>query len=110
MKTLKEKVIYCLTKYEEARNCDIKLTNAVWYEFFQGLLFVNEYKQISVELNNIYKLPREDNIRRIRAVIQNEENRLLPTKPEVIKKRNIKQKEVLEFVRDEKAGRTTPSY
>ena len=43
----------------------------------------------SVMLKELFELPREDNIKRIRAKIQNDEKRLLPTKWEVARKRGI---------------------
>lgn len=42
-----------------------------------------------VQLKDIFDLPREDNIKRIRAKIQNEEHRYLPTTPEIRKQRQI---------------------
>lgn len=42
-----------------------------------------------VELGSIINLPREDNIKRIRAKIQNEEHKYLPTTLEVARQRKI---------------------
>ena len=43
--------------------------------------------------------PAPETIKHIRARIQNSEKRLLPTRPDVIAKRNIHQKELREFYR-----------
>ena len=46
-------------------------------------------KNPKVGLVEIMKLPREDNVKRIRAIIQNEEGRFLPTTQQVAKRRDI---------------------
>lgn len=46
-----------------------------------------------VKLTDVLFLPREDNIKRIRAKIQNEEHRYLPTTPEIRAKRKISESE-----------------
>ena len=88
---LKQKVMYCLQKYPETRNSDIKLTNSIWYEFHN-----NKIKRIDdknyVALTDLYDLPREDNVKRVRAKIQNEEGKYLPTEEEVLKQRKILEK------------------
>ena len=42
--------------------------------------------------DDLMDLPREDNVKRIRAVIQNKEHRLLPTSEEVLKQRGVNEK------------------
>ena len=46
-----------------------------------------------VELKNIMDLPREDNVKRIRAKFQNEEKKYLPTTLEVARQRKISEEE-----------------
>lgn len=46
-----------------------------------------------IELGKIMDLPREDNIKRIRAKIQNEEHKYLPTTLEVARQRKISEEE-----------------
>lgn len=46
-----------------------------------------------VELGKIMELPREDNIKRIRAKIQNEEHKYLPTTLEVARQRKINEED-----------------
>jgi hypothetical protein len=93
MKTLKKQVEYCLQKYEETRNSDIKLTNAVWIEFYPGYLSRNEKNEWMVKLTNLYELPHEDNVKRIRAHFQNDKKMYLPTKIKIVRKRKIKEEE-----------------
>ena len=86
---LKHKVEHCLKKYPETRNSDIKLTNSIWVEYYYTRLIKDEKGNLAVKLLDLYDLPREDNVKRIRAKIQNEENRLLPTSKKVAKQRRI---------------------
>ena len=46
-----------------------------------------------VELKNIMELPREDNVKRIRAKFQNEKKMYLPTSLEVARQRKISEEE-----------------
>lgn len=46
-----------------------------------------------IDLKTIIELPREDNIKRVRAKIQNEEHKYLPTTEEVRKQRKISEEE-----------------
>lgn len=86
---LTAKVEHCLEFYPETRNSDIKLTNCIWFVYYKGLLFKDNNGKWSVNLLNLYDLPREDNVKRIRARIQNEEMRFLPTILAVVRKRRI---------------------
>ena len=92
---LQDKIEYCLNKYPETRNSDIKLTNAVWIEFHNSKLLVVEgaiFTQYAVKLTELYDLPSQDDVKRIRAKIQNNLHKFLPTSEEVIKQRRIKEK------------------
>jgi len=81
LRTLKKQVEDVLTESPEARNSDKKLTWLIWQKFYGFRGFFN-YEQFEA-------VPSQDSVKRIRAVIQNEEYRLFPTKWEVAKKRNI---------------------
>ena len=85
---LKSKIEYCLEKYPETRNSDVKLTNSIWVEYYRDRLKTIDGKAY-VALVDLYDMPREDNVKRIRAKIQNEENRFLPTTLEVVRQRKI---------------------
>jgi len=97
VKNLKEKVKHCLEKYPETRNSDIKLTNAIWYEYYRNKLFLdyrdNSSGDLAVRLKDLYNLPREDEIKRIRAYFQNDKKLYLPTSWEVARRRKWKEEE-----------------
>ena len=88
IKMLKDKVEHCLEKYPDTRNSDIALTIAVWHEYYNNNI-LNIDGELLVKLKDLYELPREDNIKRIRAKFQNEKKQYLPTDPIVRKKRRI---------------------
>lgn len=83
--TLIDQVIYCMEKYPDARNSDKKLTWMIWKEFY------NVDKVITEEIFS--NLPTEDNIKRIRAHIQNVLKKLIPTSWEVAEQRKWKEVE-----------------
>lgn len=93
---LKNKVEYCLENYPDTRNSDIKLTNCIWIQYFNQKLFkVVETREFNIEkatyavkLIDLYDLPKEDTVKRIRAKF-NSEGKYLPTDPEVIKQRKL---------------------
>lgn len=84
LNTLKNQVEAVLIDDPETRNSDIALTIGVWVRFY-GV-------KMSIEVSQLYKLPREDNVKRIRAKFQNEENKYLPTSWEVAEKRGINER------------------
>lgn len=90
--TLADKVLRCLQKYPDTRNSDMLLTRAVWFEFYPSLGFQHNGK-LSHYDEDLMKLPREDNVKRIRAKIQNDSHLLLPTSLSVIKRRKLNEKE-----------------
>jgi hypothetical protein len=79
----------CLTSDPEARNSDITLTIALWKRYFPLLLIQSMTGEWNAPLRNLYELPSQDSIKRVRAEIQNVEHRLLPITWEVAKKRQI---------------------
>ena len=88
MKKLKDKILYCLENYPRTREDDITLTLTLWWKFYNDHIkeVDGEYYVKCVSLRDI---PREDHIKRVRATIQNEENKYLPQNPEVRKQRKI---------------------
>jgi len=90
--TLKDQVLHVLLNYPETRNSDITLTLRIWLIYYPEHITKVEGKNF-VRLSKIFELPREDNVKRIRAKIQNEEHRYLPTDPQIIKRRKIKEQE-----------------
>ncbi len=81
LKTLKKKVEYCLQNYPETRNSDVGLTIKIWQEFY-GV-------RDSILLYDLYRLPREDAVKRIRAKFQNDLHLYLPTEWEIARQRKI---------------------
>lgn len=89
--TLKEKVFEALKWNPETRNSDIELTKRIWLVHHSNLIG-SDYKGQFVYLNDLISLPREDNIKRIRAKIQNEEGLFLPTSLEIARRRGINER------------------
>lgn len=88
IKQLKRKVLHILKEYPKSRDSDIWLTLQIWNIYYpQRIKEVDGVKMIA--LKDIMDLPREDNVKRIRAKIQNEENLYLPNSFEVAKQRGI---------------------
>ena len=69
----------------EPRNSDIALTIAIWQKWYS----VGTNEDSVVHLYRLFDLPREDNVKRVRAVLQNVEGKYLPTSWEVARKRGI---------------------
>ncbi len=84
IKTIKKQVEHCLQNYPETRNSDITLMIKVWKEFY------GVSDRILTE--DLYGLPREDNVKRIRAYF-NSKGLYYPTNEKVIRKRCIKENE-----------------
>lgn len=87
---LTEQILFILDKIPDTRNDDVLLTLEIWKEFYSEKLLDFESWQ-AVMLSELFQLPREDHIKRIRAKIQNDEKKFLPTSWEVAKKRQINQ-------------------
>lgn len=89
-KNLYKKVITCLRDYPETRNSDIELTRRIWLVYYRAYLrwFADPLdNEALVPLKYLNELPREDNIKRIRAAIQNDEKKFIPTNWKVAQKR-----------------------
>lgn len=69
----------------EPRNSDTALTIAIWQKWYS----VGTNPDSVIHLYSLFDLPREDNVKRVRAVLQNVEGKYLPTSWEVAKKRGI---------------------
>ena len=74
------------------RNSDVLLTAEIWKRFFNGIVHYG-YNGAYIFLDDMPTLPREDEIKRIRARIQNERKMFLPTNWETAKRRGIKEEE-----------------
>ena len=87
---LKDQVEYCLQYIPATRDSDIKLTLNVWKCFYANNMHKIE-GEYYVKVKDMYELPREDNVKRLRGKF-NEEGKYLTDKPEIRKQR--KQKEI----------------
>lgn len=105
---LKKQILEVLASTTEARNSDQYLTLCIWNRYYpQYVQEVNREvpgkepeKVRMVSLRDIMILPREDNVKRIRAIIQNVEKRYLPTSAAVRKQRKINQEVWEEYSRN----------
>lgn len=83
-----KKVEHILEKYPKSRDSDQWLTIKIWAVDFPQRIH-GEGKDKFVYLRDIMELPREDIVKRIRAHIQNDQGKFLPTTWEVAKQRRI---------------------
>lgn len=88
---LKKKVGYILEVMPDTRNSDVALTIAIWKTYYPKYIKKGSTGEEGVWLKDIFELPREDNIKRIRAHYQNELGKFLPTSWEVAKQRKIEE-------------------
>lgn len=110
---LKIQILDILEKHPKSRDSDQWLTIKLWCVFYPSRIIRKEAEcscapdratlgcpkhtgreaEPMIRLADIMDLPREDNIKRIRAVIQNEEKQFLPTSWAVAKQRKINEEE-----------------
>lgn len=96
-KDLKIKILEVLEKYPETRNSDIRLTQAIWYFYYQPIIKVIDNKQY-IALKDLSELPSQDDIKRIRAKIQNDEHKFLPTNWAIAKLRKWNEEDWRRFL------------
>lgn len=81
---LKNQVERILKEYPETRNSDITLTIKIWEIFYA--------KDNKIDVRDLYELPREDNIKRIRAKFcQEKKPWAYPTEIKIMRARRIKE-------------------
>lgn len=90
---LRDMVEKVLQDVPETRNSDITLMIEVWKRFYSHKL-----QGMAVALQDLYELPREDNIKRLRAKF-NEYGKYLPTSWEVAQQRRIDEGVWREYMR-----------
>ncbi len=96
-RTLVQQVEFILSTIPESRNSDITLTTEIWKRYHQGSMIKTEVGE-AVLLRDLFDLPREDNVKRVRAKIQNEERRYLPTDEKIFQERAKLSKEWRAFL------------
>ena len=89
---LEKQIRHILATDEKSRNSDIRLTQMIWWNYYRKDLLETQGK-VYVDIAALYHLPREDNIKRIRAKIQNDLKEFLPTDPAIAKKRGWQEDE-----------------
>lgn len=90
IKNLRAEIEKMLHAYPATRDNDLVLTLKLWVKMHPEKIIKQNNVQM-IRLLDILDMPREDNVKRIRAKIQNEENKYLPTSEEVRKKRGIEE-------------------
>ncbi|MCK4554886.1 hypothetical protein KAU19_08100 [Candidatus Parcubacteria bacterium] len=101
---LKNQIVEILKSNSDCRNSDITLTIEIWKQFYESKITITVNKFPCVALKDLYDLPREDNIKRIRAKlseealnristgqIEGDEHFYLPTSGKVAYQRQISQ-------------------
>lgn len=71
------------------RNSDITLTIEIWKRYYPDKIITGKSGRQAVLFEHLYTLPREDNVKRYRAKLQNDQLKFLPTDPAVAKQRGI---------------------
>jgi len=94
---LEKQIRHILATDEKSRNSDIRLTQMIWWNYYRKDLLETNNK-VYVDISALYHLPREDNIKRIRAKIQNDLKEFLPTDASVAKKRGWQEDEWRRFL------------
>lgn len=89
IKNLKAHIFAILAAVPESRDSDIRLMIELWRRFYPHYIKVGTSGEEGVWLKDLYELPREDNVKRVRAQIQNVEKMFLPTSWAVAKQRKI---------------------
>lgn len=90
--TFKEMVNNILRNVPESRNSDITLMVEIWKHYFPEAIKKGNSGQDGIWLSDLYKLPREDNVKRIRADF-NAQGMYFPTDWNVAEARGIKEDE-----------------
>lgn len=95
-----------------ARNSDIALTIEVWKRFYPQRMRARDGRSY-VALDDLYDLPREDNVKRTRAYLQNVRKLYLPTDAKVARARGINEDEwrvAMGYPTVSTAGTVAPSW
>lgn len=92
-------ILHFLAKYDDLRNNDISLQLAIIRHKYPHAVWNSKW----VEYVATWALQKvtQDNVKRVRAKIQNEEGKYLPTDPKVRKARRINEEKWNEWVKKE---------
>lgn len=92
-KGLKALVFKALRDDEPSRNSDVRLFNYILINHFPSMLSRDADGDYIIKLRRIYDVPSQDNIKRVRASIQNKDHQFLPSSPTVRKQRRINERD-----------------
>lgn len=113
IKNLKQAIHDILRDVPETRNSDITLMLEVWRRYYPTRIKRGSTGEEGVWLKDLYDLPREDNIKRVRAYWQNTKKMYLPTEWLIAKARGIEQDEwrvAMGYPTKDSARTPTPSW
>jgi hypothetical protein len=111
IKTLKGMVRSILEDIPATRDSDIRLTIEIWKRFYPERTIGGEC--VAIRLSELYDLPREDNVKRVRAQFQNVEKLYMPTDILIAKKRGILEDEwrvAMGYPTKNTSGTDTPNW
>jgi hypothetical protein len=94
---LKTRVSGVLAEFPDTRNCDIKLMIYLWNKYYPAHIKNTSGGQ-GIFLSSLYTLPTQESIKRVRAIIQNDEHRWLPTDEKVRRRRRVLEEEYRTWV------------
>lgn len=113
IKNLKKAVHDILRDVPATRNSDITLMLEVWRKHFPQCIKKGASGEEGVWLKDLYDLPREDNIKRVRAYWQNAKKLYPPTEEAVAKARGFNMDEwrvAMGYPTKDTAGTEHPSW
>lgn len=94
---LEKQVRHILETDEKSRNSDVRLTQMIWWHFYRSYMKMIDGK-VYVNVADLFTIPREDFISRMRRRIQHDKKEFLPTDPMVAKKRGWQEDEWREYL------------
>lgn len=97
-KTLKNQVYSILRDIPESRNSDITLLIELWNRYYPQFIINSDTSGQLIRLKDLFDLPQQDAIKRIRAGIQNNDREYLPTDIKVLIGRAIQSDEWKKFL------------
>ena len=105
--TVYDRVEWFLTNHSETRNSDRLLYYFFLTEAYKHLKLKEKYEDVplqAVGLQVIWEVledaPDKSTVKRTRARIQNEERRLMPTDPDVMKRRRLRREDIRDWTLD----------
>jgi len=71
-KELKKQILHVLEHRSDTRNSDILLTQTIWLNFYkEHIVRKPSFMEMTVKFDSMYSIPNVDDVKRIRALIQN---------------------------------------